>query len=354
MKIAPILLRTREAILLGSLFLFLPSAIYASEEYYTGKTVTLVATTAPGGTGDLRVRGMAPFFKKHLPGHPTVVIEYISGGGGRKGANHLYNNVRPDGLTIGAMSGGVVGLAIMGEIGVKYDPAKFIYLGTPHHINHAVIYTRADLGLDTLDKLRARAGLRIGGQEIGHVSYTAGRLLAYFLDLKDPKFIVGYSSREVDVALMRGELDGRANSPTSALRRNPDWLEKGIMNWHAILEAPKGKKFPQLEHLPEIETFAKTKSEKRLLFLWRSMRGVGSPYVLPPGTPKNIVQTLRTSVEKIFHDPEFPPYYEKLVSEEVSPLMADELTKIVQEIPRDTETLDLLKRFAGAGPLPSR
>lgn len=347
-------LGSRATLIVGILTFCLPNAIQANNDFYAGKTVTLLATTAPGGTGDLRIRGMAPFFRKHLPGNPTVVIEYMNGGGGRKGANHLYNNVRPDGLTIGAMSGGVVGLAIMGELGVKYDPGKFIYLGTPHHINHAVIYTRADLGLDTLDKLRAKPGLRIGGQEIGHVSYTAGRLLAYLLDMNDPKFIVGYSSREVDVALMSGELDGRANSPTSALRRNPDWLDKGIMNWHAILEAPKGKKFARLEHLPEIESFARSGEEKRLLLLWRSMRSVGSPYVLPPGTPQEIVQTLRTTMDKIFNDPEFPSYYEKLVAEEVSPLTADELTKIVEEIPRDAETLDVLKKFAGAGPLPER
>jgi tripartite-type tricarboxylate transporter receptor subunit TctC len=342
------------ALLFVAITALLPSTGDAGANFYAGKTVTLIATTAPGGTGDLRIRGMAPFFEKHLPGKPTVVIEYISGGGGRKGANHLYNNIKPDGLTIGAMSGGVVGLALMEEMGVQYDPTKFIYLGTPHHINHAVIYTRADLGLDTLEKLRAASGLRIGGQQIGHVSYTAGRLLAYFLDMNDPKFIVGYSSREVDVALMRGELDGRANSPTSALRRNPEWLENGIMNWHAILEAPKGAKFPRLEHLPEVETFAKTAGEKRLLRLWRSMRGVGSPYVLPPGTPPDIVETVETTVEKIFADPEFPPYYEKLTTEEVSPLNADELTKLVLEMPRDRETLSLLKKFAGAGPLPKR
>jgi len=346
--------RIQTALIFGVLIGLLPDITYSEDTFYAGKTITLVATTAPGGTGDLRVRAMAPFFKKHLPGNPTVVVEYISGGGGRKGANHLYNKVRPDGLTIGAMSGGIVGLAVMGELGVQYDPAKFIYLGTAHHINHAVIYTRADLGLNTLEKLRASPGIRIGGQEVGHVSYTAGRLLAYFLDMKDPKFIVGYSSREVDVALMSGELDARANSPTSALRRNPEWLDKGLMHWHAILEAPRGKKFPRLEHLPEIDSFAKNAQEKRLLSLWRAMRGVGSPYALPPGTPKEIVRTLRIAVDKTFADPEFPAYYEKLTAEEVSPLNADGLTKIVVEIPRDAETLGRLRKFSGAGPLPAR
>jgi tripartite-type tricarboxylate transporter receptor subunit TctC len=331
-----------------------PAVAYSEENFYAGKTVTLVATTAPGGTGDLRVRAMLPFFKKHIPGNPTVVIEYMDGGGGRKGANHLYNSVKPDGLTIGAAGGAIVGLAIMGEKGVSYDPDKFIYLGTAEHENHAVIYTRGELGLDSLEKLRERSGIRIGGQTVGHVSYVAGRLFAYFLDMKDPKFIVGYSAPEVDTALVSGELDARANNATSVLRRHSDWLEKGLMNFHAIMETPLGDKHPRLGHLPEIGGFAKNEREKKLLDVWRAFRGVGSPYILPPGTPRERVQILETAMLRTFKDPEFRPYFQKLVSDEASPLGPAELRKVVAEIPRDAETLELLRKLSGAGPVPPR
>ena len=130
-----------------------PENGFPQAPFYEGKTVTLIATTAPGGTGDLRVKAMVPFLKKHIPGNPTVVIEYMDGGGGRKGANHIYHSVRPDGLTIGAASGAIVGLGIMREKGVSYDVDKFIYLGTPEHENHYVIYTRSELGLDTWTSL---------------------------------------------------------------------------------------------------------------------------------------------------------------------------------------------------------
>ncbi len=233
MNIPDMKLQMKAALLMGALSGLLPVLAHSQDNFYAGKTVTLVATTAPGGTGDLRVRAMLPFFKRHIPGNPTMVIEYMDGGGGRKGANHLFNSVKPDGLTIGAAGGAIVGLAIMGEKGVSYDPDKFIYLGTAEHENHAVIYTRRDLGLNSLEKLRAASGIRIGGQTVGHVSYVAGRLFAYFLDMKEPKFIVGYSAPEVDTALVSGELDGRANNATSVLRRNPDWLEKGLMNFHS-------------------------------------------------------------------------------------------------------------------------
>ena len=122
--------------------------------------MTMVATTAPGGTGDLRVKAMLPFLRKHIPGNPTVVIEYMDGAGGRKGANHLYSSVRPDGLTLGAASGAIVGLAIMREQGVSYDLDKFTYLGTPESENHYVIYSRKELGLTNAEKLRAASGVQ--------------------------------------------------------------------------------------------------------------------------------------------------------------------------------------------------
>ena len=327
---------------------------HAQANFYAGKTVTLVATTAPGGTGDLRVKAMVPFLRKHIPGNPTVVVEYMDGGGGRKGANHVYKSVKPDGLTIGAASGAIVGLAIMREKGISYDPDKFIYLGTPESENHYVIYTRRELGLDTLEKLQAASGVRIGAQSVGHVSYVAGRIFAYFLNMKKPNFIAGYTSREVDIALVSGELDARANNATSVLRRNPDWLDKGLMNFHAIMEVPRGDKHPRLGQVPEVESFAKNAREKRLISLWRAFRGVGSPYILPPGTPKERVNILADALRKTFKDPEFRPYFKKLVADDASPLDADQLTKVVAEIPRDAETLDLLRNLSGAGPLPPR
>ena len=339
---------------LAALLVFSSDLAFSQASFYEGKTITLVATTAPGGTADLRVKAMVPFLKKYIPGNPALMIEYMDGGGGRKGANHIYHSVRPDGLTIGAVSGGIVGLGIMREQGVSYDVDKFIYLGTPEHENHYVIYTRSELGLDNLDKLKAKPAIRIGGQNIGHVSYVAGRLFAYFLDLKEPKFVVGFASPEMDIALVNKELDARANAAVSVLRRNPDWLDKGLMNFHAIMEIPKGDKHPRLGHLPEIESFAKSEREKKVLTVWRAFRGVGSPYILPPGTPKNRAEILEDAMRKTFKDPEFPKYFKKLVDDDPSPLGAAELARVIREMPRDPEILELIKKFSGAGPLPPR
>jgi tripartite-type tricarboxylate transporter receptor subunit TctC len=332
----------------------LPISALAQSPFYQEKTVKIIVAATPGGTGDFRVRALAPFLRKYIPGNPTVILEFMDGSGGRKAANYMYANARPDGLTLGSLSGGVIALSILGETGVMYDADKFIYLGSPESVTHQIIYTRKELGLDSLEKLRAASGIRIGAQSVGHVAYVAARFFAYFLGMKDPKFIAGYTAPEVDAALLRGELDARSNNPTSVLRRNPEWVEKGLMNFHSILEAPKGAKHPRFAHLPEIESFARSEREIKLLSMWRAFRLLGSPYVLPPGTPKDRVKILEEAIGTAFKDREFQKEYQKIVGDEADPIMPEAMAKVVKETPRDAEVIDTLKKLSGAGPLPTR
>ena len=195
-----------------------PEAAFSQASFFQGKTVTVVQGRDPGGTGDLRVKALFPFLQKYIPGNPTIVSEYMPGGGSRKAANHIYRNSRPDGLIIGNFSSAMVSLAILGESGVLYDIDKFHYLGSPYSTYHSVFVTRKDAGFDTLDKLRAATGVKVGGQSIGFSTYNEGRLFVYMLGLKDPLFIAAFGGAELDPAMMRGEIDGRATGPDTILR----------------------------------------------------------------------------------------------------------------------------------------
>ena len=340
------------AVLLG--LALSPTSVFSQAPFYRGRTVRIV-NNDPGGTAGTRVKTVVPYLRKYIPGNPTIIVEYIEGGGGRRAANQVFR-ATADGLTVGALSSSAIGLNVLRETGVMYEIDKFIYLGTPVSENHNVIYTRHELGLNSLEKLRAASGIKLGAQEVGAVAYVSARLFAYFLDLKAPKFVTGYNSLEADVALINGEIDSRANNTTSVLRRNREWVEKGIMDFHAILAVPKAEKHPhpKFAQLPEIETFAKTDREKKLLSMWRGFRAATSPFVLPPGTPKDRVEIWQDAMRKTFQDPEFRAEFQKLVSDEVSPLMPEELTKMIREMPRDSEVVEMLKKFSGVDPLPSR
>jgi hypothetical protein len=219
-----------------------------------------------------------------------------------------------------------------------------------------VFGTSARLGLDTLDKLRARLGLRIGAQTVGHDIYINGRLFSWLLGLKDPRFVTGYSGPEVDIAISRGELDGRANIPDTILQRSPEFVEKKLMNFHAIIQIPKEDRHPHpaFNKLPELETFAKTERERKILTMFRNFRLVGSPYILPPGTPPGIVNTWRDAMRKTFKDPAFLKAFKKLSADDATPLLPEAQEKAIKDISRESEVIALFNKLAGSEPLPPR
>src|SRR3990172_11062575 len=98
--------------------LFAPVDLFSQAPFYQGKTITIIQGRSPSGTGDMRVRAVIPLLQKYIPGKPTIVSEYMDGGGGRKAANHMYRQAPPDGLTIGNIGAGFVSSAILGLPGV--------------------------------------------------------------------------------------------------------------------------------------------------------------------------------------------------------------------------------------------
>ncbi len=278
----------------------------------------------------------------------------MPGGGGRKAANYIFGSARPDGLTIGHVSSGIVTSAVLGESGIQYDLNKFHWLGSTDSAFHYVLFIRKELGLNNLEKVRAYSGLRIGATSIGHTTYTYGRTFTWLLGLKETKFVLGYSSLEVDVAMASGELDARSNNTAETLRRNPDAVKKGLFDFVAILKIPREDKEPEFDHLPEIDGFAKSERERRFLTLMRSTRLVGTPYLIPPGTPKEQVQILREAMRKTFQDPEFHKEFKKLTGDDPSALMPESQEEIIRSIPRDAETIELFNTINGNKPLPPR
>jgi tripartite-type tricarboxylate transporter receptor subunit TctC len=335
-------------------FIVLPGTLFSQSDFFKGKTISIVQGRDPGGTGDMRVRAMIPFLQKYIPGNPNVVSEYMPGGGGRKAANHVYRSARPDGLMIGNPGLGMVSAAVLGESGVLYDLDKFFYLGSPYSSYHPLFLSRRQAGFNNIEKLTAASGVRVGGQSVGFSTYSEGRLFAYILGLKDPKFIAGYAGPEIDQALMRGEVDARATAADSVAQRNRDWLEGGLVDFHAILEIPKGDKHPQFKQLPELESFARSDRERKLIYLARAFRVAGGPSVLPPGTPKDRVAVLQEAFRKTYKDPEFLREYKKLTGDEASPLLPEDHEKAIKDIPREPEIIELYKKIVGAEALPPR
>lgn len=327
-----------------------------SAPYFQGKTILLIQGREPGGTGAMRVQAAIPFLKKYLPGEPIIVTQFMPGGGGRKATNYVARNAKPDGLTLGNVGSGLFANAILGSTGVDYNIDKLIYLGASNSTAQYVFGSVAKLGLDNLERLRARPGIRVGAQTVGHDIYINGRLFSWILGLKEPKFVTGYSGLELDVAMERGELDARANIPDTVLQRNPEFVEKKLQNFHAIIQIPKDDRHPHpaFNKLPELETFARNDRERKILTMFRTFRLVGSPYILPPGTPAEAVNHWREAMRKTFRDPTFLKEFKKLSADDATPLTPEAQDKAIKDIPRDAEVIALFNKIAGSEPLPAR
>jgi len=324
--------------------------------YFQGKNIILIQGREPGGTGAMRVQAAIPFLRKYIPGEPIIVTQFMPGGGGRKAANYIARNAKPDGLTIGNVGSGLVANAILGSTGVEYDIDKLIYLGTSNSTAQYVFGSVARLGLDSLDKLRARPGIRVGAQTVGHDIYINGRLFSWLLGLKEPRFVTGFSGPELDLAMERGELDARANIPDTILQRSPDHVKKRLVNYHAIIQIPKEDRHPHpsFNKLPELETFVRADRERKIMAMFRTFRLVGSPYILPPGTPQEAVNILRDAMRKTFKDPIFLREFKKLSADDATPLTPEAQEKAIKEIQRDSEVIALFNKLAGNDPLPPR
>ena len=341
-------------IIFGTVFIFLfPVPAFSQTPFYQGKTITLIRGSTPGGVGELRVRAVIPYLQKYIPGNPTIIMEFMPGGGGRKATNYIYLRARPDGLTLGNMGGGLVRNAVLGETGVEYDLDKLIFLGTPNSATHYIFLTNRGFGADSIEKLRASSGIRIGAHAVGHDIYVTARLFVYLLGLKEPRFVTGYSDQEINLALMQGEVDARAQT-TESIERHQDWIQKRLVDFHAVIEVPKGSKYPRFAHLPDIESFARSEKERRLMAMFRTFRLVGSPYILPPGTPKDRVEILAEAIRKTFKDPAFLKDFKKVAGGDPSPLMPEEQEKAIRELSPDPEIVELFKKLAGGDPLPPR
>ena len=301
----------------------------------------------------MRIKSLTHFIKKYVPGEPTIVTEYMPGAGGRKAANYIYRVARPDGLTIASPVGGFLMLAVLKEPGVEYDISKFIYLGAPDGVAHYVFHSRKEAGLSSVEKLRAAKGVRIGAQAVGHTIYVVGRLFAYIFALKEPKFVTGYSGPEIDLALQHGEMDARPNLADTLLRRTPEFVEKGLMDFHSILEAPLGKKHPHFSYLPEISTFARSERTKGVLEMFRASRTIGGPYILPPGTPKDRADILKEAMRKTFNDPAYQSEYKKLVGDDLAPVTGQEIETAIKALKPHVEIIEIYKKIVGASPLPA-
>jgi tripartite-type tricarboxylate transporter receptor subunit TctC len=298
-------------------------------DFFKGKQVSIVVGSSPGGGYDTYARLLARHFGNAIPGNPVIVVQNMSGAGSNRAAGYIYSVAPKDGTSIGAIFPGAVLQPLLSTVPVPHDPSKLIYLGSANSDVY-VCYIRSDAPVKTFKDLLDKE-LIIGASNPGATTYDLPLLLNNILGTKF-KIVTGYpGSREITVALERGEVQGACGLGWTGIETlHPDWFKEDKVR---VLVQLSTKGHPDLNKrgVPRAEELAKNDEDRRVIRLVFSQGIFGRPYVLPPGVPADRVAMLRKAFVAALSDAALRGEADRMHLD-VDAISGDELQKLIADL----------------------
>ena len=303
---------------------------YSQEPFFKGKAIRLIVGFSAGGGFDAYSRALSRHMGKHIPGTPTIVVENMTGAGSMITANYVYNQAKPDGLTIGNWIGGIILQQYLGAPGIAFDAAKFEWVGSPVQINNACVTTRKS-GITSIDRwVNAKTPVKLGGESAGSTTADIPRLLQKYTKLP-VQLIEGYKGvADVRIAAESGEVAGYCSSweGTKTSWRNAIESKEAVVVLQAV-----PKPHADLANVPLAINYISSEEGRELFKIVVHEVGgtINRLYSLPPGTPKERVQILQKAFQATMKDPEFLEDAKKSKLD-IDPVNAEEIEKAVAGI----------------------
>lgn len=278
---------------------------------FSGKTIEWIIPFGTGGGSDVWARYNAPFFSRHLPGNPTVVVRNQPGGGSTTGTNMFTERARPDGLTVLGTSGSTQFPYLLGDPRVKYEYKDWdIVLATP---TGGVVYTSPAFG-----SVQGLKGQKLRYASQGATSLDLVPMLAFEMLGLDVQHVFGFKGRgEGRLAFERGETQIDYQT-SSAYKRNVIPLVESntavpLFSFGALDNEGNIIRDPSFPDIPSfLEVYRSVNGKDPSGDLWEAYKAffvagfaAQKMVFLPQGTPPEIVAAWREAAAKIVQDPEF-------------------------------------------------
>jgi tripartite-type tricarboxylate transporter receptor subunit TctC len=271
------------------------------EDFFKAQPFTILVGYPPGAGYDMYARLIARHLGQYLPGTPRVIVQNMPGAGSLSAANNLYNIAKQDGSIIGTFSRGITMLPIVDSAGVRYDPLKFNWIGSPSsEVSLALAWH--DSGVNTFADLQTR-GMTAATSGPGSDGNIYGRVLNAILGTKI-KTVTGYQgSAESMLAIERGEVEGGTSVSYASLKiAKKEWLDNKKVN---LLAQHTLRASPELQGVPVILDFAKSEDDRRVLEMVFARQSIGYPYAAPPNVPADRIAAIRKAFDATLKNPEF-------------------------------------------------
>jgi tripartite-type tricarboxylate transporter receptor subunit TctC len=305
----------------------LGAAAQAPTDFYRGKTVSLYIGFSAGGGYDLYGRVIARHMGRHLPGNPQVVPRNMEGAGSMRAANFMTQAAPRDGTAFATIGRGTPLSALFGQSGAQYDPRKWTWLGSANdEVSLCVAWHTSGIARFEDLRMREKAFGATGPSEEGvQIVKAMNALLGTKL-----RIVPGYpGSNEINLAVERGEVDGRCAISWSSIKATHQaWLDQKRLN---LLAQVSFSRHSDLPGVPLLSDFAQTDEAKQILKFLAARQVMGRPFFAPPEIPADRAAALRMAFMDTLQDPEFLAEAER-AKLEITPVTAERIEGLLQDL----------------------
>jgi tripartite-type tricarboxylate transporter receptor subunit TctC len=294
------------------------------EDFYKGKTVTIVTSTGVGGPFDLTARALAKHMPKYVPGRPTMIVRNMPGGGNVLATNYMYTQAPKDGTALGVVNNIIPLHQVLDGRGVRFDARRFNWLGSTGGSN---LFTWAwhTAGFKSMDDVMRRE-LITGSTGVGSGTFIYPNAMNMILGARH-RIVMGYASTAaLDLAMERGEVQARAGASLAGmLQEHSDWFRDHKIIPLVQIGSERDKDYPDV---PLMHELGKNPEQRQVLALISSPPSLGRPFFTTQDVPPERVAALRSAFDATMKDEGFLTEARQL-GLDMQPMRADAVTQIV-------------------------
>ena len=283
---------------LGAYALFCADQSVAAQDFYKGKTLSIIVGNSAGGGHDAYARLLARHYSRHIVGNPNVIVQNMPGAATLKSVQYLDVGSPKDGTIMTTFAPDLVTQALLEPETLKVDFTQFSWVGSMTRDFRACYATQAS-GVKSWGDLVNHPKFNVGSGAVGSSSYINGAILIQVFGVRINQ-VLGYpGSSEIRLALERGELDGACGSWSSV---PTSWIDERkiypLVRFSAL-------DLPGAAGVPYIVDLAASESEKRALNLLLATGEVARPYIMSRAVPADRMAVLRKAFDATMVDTQF-------------------------------------------------
>src|SRR5882757_212813 len=296
-----------------------------ADDFYQGKTLSLVVGYSAGGGYDINARLISRHFGRHIPGNPGVVVVNMPGAGSLRSIEHLERHAPRDGTVINMFDYTQITNSLLTPDKVPVDFRKFKWIGSVAQ-DLAVCYVWHTVDARTIADLQRLPQIHMGRTNPGTSSDTQQRILRKLFNV-NVHSVAGYAgSAEAFIAVERGELEGGCMTWASL---PPAWISGNKITPIMRVTSATAPDLPA--NVPSAFDLRERERDRKILRALSAAGEIGKPLVLQRTVPDERVQLLRNAFVAMMKDPAFLADADR-TRQNISPTIGDAALRIVEEI----------------------